>query len=40
MNAHMTGLDGFQKYMRPCALDKSSLSIERVEHGKANGRTI
>ena len=24
------GLDGFQKYLGPCALDKSSLSIERV----------
>ena len=24
------GLDDFQKYLRPCALDESSLSIERV----------
>ena len=27
------GLDGFQKYMRPCALDESSLSIGSVKNG-------
>ena len=31
MNANMTGLDGFQKSLGPCALDKSGLSIGRVK---------
>ena len=31
MNTHMIGLDGFQKSLRPCALDESSLSIKRVK---------
>ena len=26
------GLDGFQKYLGPCALDECSLSIGRVKH--------
>ena len=32
MNTKMTGfsLDGFQKFLRPCALDESSLSSKRV----------
>ena len=30
MNTNMTGLDGFQKSLRPCGLDESSLSIGRV----------
>ena len=33
MNTNMTGLDGFQKSLCPCALDKSSLSIGRVNYG-------
>ena len=28
MNTSMTGFDGFQKSLRPCALDESSLSID------------
>ena len=36
MNTNMTGLDGFQKPLRPCALDESSLSIGRVN---ADSRT-
>ena len=33
MNTNMTGfiLDGFQKSLRPCALDESSLSIGRMK---------
>ena len=31
MNTNMTGLDDFQKSPRPCALNESSLSIERVK---------
>ena len=31
MDTNMTGLDGFQKSMHPCALDASSLSIRRVK---------
>ena len=31
MTTNMTGLDGFQKKNRPCALDESSLSIGRVK---------
>ena len=31
MNTNMTGLDGFRKSLRSCALDERSLSIERVE---------
>ena len=30
MNTNLTGLDGFQKSLHSCALDKSSLSIGRV----------
>ena len=30
MNTNMIGLDVFQISLHPCALDKSSLSIERV----------
>ena len=32
MNTNMTGLDGFQKSLSPCALDKSSHSIGMVNH--------
>ena len=31
MNTNMTGFRWFQKYLHPCALDKSSLSIGRVK---------
>ena len=31
MNAYITSLDVFQKYLCPCALGESSLSIERVK---------
>ena len=31
MNTNMTGLDGFQKYLCPCGLDESNLSIGRVK---------
>ena len=31
MNTNMTGKDDFQKYLRPCALEESSLSIGRVK---------
>ena len=31
MNTNMTGLDGFQKSLRPYALDESSLSIGNVK---------
>ena len=34
MNTNKTWLGGFQKYLRPCALDESSLSIERVKAAK------
>ena len=27
------GLEGFQKYLHPCDLDESSLSIGRVKRG-------
>ena len=27
----MTGIDGFQKYLRPCALDEGSFSIGGVK---------
>ena len=30
MITNMTGLDGFQKSLRPCTLEESSLSIGRV----------
>ena len=30
VNTNMTGLDGFQKSLHPCALDESSISIGRV----------
>ena len=30
MNTNMIGLRWFKKYLRPCALDKSSLSIGRL----------
>ena len=30
MNTNMTGLDGFQKYLRPCSFDGNILSIGRV----------
>ena len=32
LNTNMTGLDGLPKYLLPCALAESSLSIERVNH--------
>ena len=32
---YQQGSDVFQKYLRPCALDESSLSIGRVK-GKSN----
>ena len=32
MNTDMTGYNGFQKTLRPCALDESSLSIGRVKN--------
>ena len=31
MNTNMTGLDGYQISLPPCALDKSSDSIVRVK---------
>ena len=31
MNTNMTGLDDSQKALRPCALDKSSFSIDRAK---------
>ena len=44
MSTNMTGkgLDGFQKSLHPCSLDKSSLSIGRVKPQMATcsgGRT-
>ena len=30
MNTKTTGLGGFHKYLHPCSLDESSLSIKRV----------
>ena len=35
MNTYMTRLDGFKKSLHPCALDESSLSIERVKLSKS-----
>ena len=32
MSTNIQDLVGFQKYVRSCALDESSLSIERVNH--------
>ena len=31
MNTNMTGLDGFQKSLHSCSLDKSRFSIGRVK---------
>ena len=32
MSTNMTGLDVSQRFWCPCALDESSLSIERLSH--------
>ena len=37
MNTNKQGLDGFQKSLRPCALDESSLSIGRVSIHSGGG---
>ena len=37
MNTKIRGFDGFQKSLHPSALDKSSLSIRRVNEGGGGG---
>ena len=35
MNTNMTGLDGFQRSLHPCALDEISLSIIRSKNDQS-----
>ena len=34
MNTNMAGFKWFSNFLHPCALDKSSLSIRRVDSGQ------
>ena len=40
MNTNMTGLDGYQKYLRSCAFDSCAFDKSSLSIGRVNGRLL